>query len=102
MTSEEYVTRKGGLIEAGFGLSFGLKELRLNSSRILVRTRLGERYEYSKQEVRYIKLGKRKWALGRWFSIELEDGTTSDVWFGVARTPFIKALEDRGWNVVIE
>lgn len=83
-------------------VTFGLKELRLNSARILVRTRLGGRYEYSRQEVRCIRLAKRKWAIGRGFSIELEDGTSPGVWFGVARGPFVRALEDRGWTVEID
>ncbi len=102
MTRADYVARWGGVVEHGATVTFGLKELRISESRITLKTALGGLYDYSRSEVRCVRRAKRRWLVGKWFSIELENETSPEVLFGGNAQTIVKALKDRGWPVEIE
>lgn len=102
MTEKEHVIGRGHMMAGGFRVTYGLKEVRVGRSSVVIKIFLGGQYEFSRSEVRCIRLAKQKWAFGRWFSIELEDGTTPDIRFAGHNDATVWAFQDMGWPVGIE
>lgn len=96
----EFVSHSGNVIEFGAVNTFGVKELRISSERILLRTTMGGEYEFARDQLRRVKLERPSgFFFGMWFSVERTDGISPDVFFGGHRETIVDALRDRGWTV---
>jgi len=102
LTEKEHVIGRGAIVAGGIRVTYGLKEVRISRSSVVIKIFLGGRYEFSRPEVRCTRLAKRKWQFGRWFSVELEDGTTPDIRFAGHNDATVWAFQDMGWPVQIE
>lgn len=102
MNGEVFETKGGHTFEHGAVLTFGVRSLRIDSSQIVVVTVLGGERTFPRDEVRSIRLGKSKGVFGRWFSVEMLDGTEPDLLFGGNKNAILDALENSGWPVEVD
>ena len=97
MPPDEFVARSGNVMEHGVAVSPGLRELRISAERIFLQTTLGPAREFQRSQVRTVRIGRRRWTFGKWFSVELEDGTIPDIYFGGSKKKIRDALTRYGW-----
>lgn len=103
LPSSKVVIRKGSVIEHDANVTFGLEELTIGVDEIRVRTAMGGDYRYRRSEVSTVGYGRWRLAFGKWFRLELANGTVAPIEFIVTDAPgVLLALADRGWTTTIE